>query len=130
MNIKKISSWILGSSIKMVIILILVSVLYVVCTKAFNFGTAIFSEEGVARVGEGEDTNPISIPTGSNSREVGNILYDEGVISDVNIFMIQMVLYEGEINEGVYRFNTEDSPEEIIEKITEGRTIEKEVAGE
>lgn len=129
MNIKKLSSWILGFSIKMVVLLILISILYVVCTKAFTFGTAIFSEEGVARVGEGEEV-PVSIPTGSNSREVGNILYDEGVIADVNIFMIQMVLYEGEINEGVYRFNTEDSPEEIIEKITEGRTIEKEVAGE
>lgn len=129
MNIKKISSWTLGFSIKMVILLILVSVIYVACTKAFDFGSAIFSEQGVAAVDEGEEFI-VSIPTGSNSREVGNILYDKGIIRDVNIFVIQMFIYEGEINEGVYMLNTEDSPEEIIEKLTEGLTVEKEISGE
>ncbi len=129
MNIKKVSSWTLGFSIKVVVLLILVSVLYAACSKAFEFGSAIFAEEGVAAVGEGEEFI-VSIPTGSNSKEVGSILYDKGIIKNINIFAIQMMLYEGEINEGVYSFSTEDSPEVIIEKLTEGLTVEKEISGE
>ncbi len=129
MNLKKISSWILGFSIKMVVLLVLVSVLYIACTKAYNFGTKIFAEEGVARIGEGED-RLVNIPVGSTSREVGEILYEEGIIEDVNIFVIQMLIYEGEINAGVYQFNTENSPEDIIEKITEAVTIQQDGTGE
>lgn len=126
MKLKKISSWILGFSIRMVVILLLVSLLYVVCGKAFNFGTAIFSEEGVAKAGEGLEVK-INIPTGSTSREVGEILHSEGIIKDVNIFVIQMFIYQGKVNSGVYSFNTENSPEEIIEKITNAVTVEKEI---
>ena len=129
MKLKKISSWILGFSVKMVILLILVSVLYVTCTRAYNFGVAIFSEEGMARSGQGEDVL-VNIPVGSTKQEVGNILYDAGLIGDVNIFIIQMFIYQGEINEGVYMFNTENSPETIIEKITEAVTIQEDGIGE
>ncbi len=129
MKLKKISSWILGFSVKMVILLILVSVLYVTCTRAYNFGAAIFSEEGMARSGQGEDVL-VNIPVGSTKQEVGNILYDAGLIGDVNIFIIQMFIYQGEINEGVYMFNTENSPETIIEKITEAVTIQEDGIGE
>lgn len=129
MKLKKISSWILGASVKMVILLVLVSVLYMACTKAFSFGTAIFSEEGVARSGQGEDVL-VNIPVGSTGREVGTILYDNGLIEDVNIFLIQMFLYEGEINPGVYNFNTENSPEDIIGKMTDAVTIQQDGTGE
>ena len=129
MKLKKLSSWILGFSIKMVILLVMISVLYVVCTNAFSFGEAVFSEEGVARIGEGEE-KLVNIPVGSTSKEVANILYDEGVIEDVNVFVVQMLIYQGEINDGVYMFNTESSPEDIIEKITNAVTIDQDGTGE
>ena len=129
MKLKKISSWILGFSVRMVVLLIMVSVLYMACTKAYNFGVAIFSEEGVARSGQGEDVL-VNIPVGSTNQEVGTILYDAGLISDVNIFTIQMFIYQGEINDGVYMFNTENSPEDIIEKITDGVTVQQDGTGE
>ncbi len=129
MKLKKISSWILGFSVKMVVLLIMVSVLYMACTKAYSFGAAIFSEEGVARSGQGEDVL-VNIPVGSTNQEVGNILYDAGLISDVNVFVIQMFIYQCEINDGVYMFNTENSPEDIIEKITDAVTVEQDGTGE
>lgn len=129
MKLKKISSWILGFSVKMVLILIMVSVLYMACTKAFNFGVLIFSEEGVARSGQGEDVL-VNIPVGSTNQEVGTILYDAGLVADVNIFAIQMLIYQGEINDGVYMFNTENSPEDIIEKISNAVTVQQDGTGE
>lgn len=129
MKLKKISSWILGFSVKMVLILIMVSVLYMACTKAFNFGALIFSEEGVARSGQGEDVL-VNIPVGSTNQEVGTILYDAGLVADVNVFVIQMFIYQGEINDGVYMFNTENSPEDIIEKISNAVTVQQDGTGE
>lgn len=129
MKLKKVSSWILGFSVKMVLLLIMVSVMYTVCTKTFAFGEAIFSEEGVARSGQGEDVL-VNIPVGATKSEVGKILYDSGLIEDENIFVIQMFIYQGEINSGVYQFNTENSPETIIEKITAAATVLQESTGE
>lgn len=129
MKLKKVSSWIFSFSVKMVLLLIIISVFYTVSTKAFAFGEAIFSEEGVARSGQGEDVL-VNIPVGSTSREVGSILYDAGLIEDETIFVIQMFIYEGKINDGVYQFNTENSPETIIEKITGAVTIQEDGTGE
>lgn len=129
MKLKKVSSTIFGLSVKMVVILVIVTVLYTVCTKTFEFGEAIFSTQGVARSGEGEDVL-VNIPVGSTKSEVAQILYDAGVVADTNVFVIQMFIYEGEINSGVYQFNTENSPEDIIEKITGAVTIQEDGTGE
>ncbi|MBP3339002.1 MAG: hypothetical protein J6L69_06335 [Lachnospiraceae bacterium] len=129
MKLRKISTWIFGFSVSLVVIVILIAVLYMTCTKAFAFGEAIFSEEGVARTGQGEDVF-INIPVGATKKEVANILFEEGLIEDENIFVIQMFIYEGKINSGVYKFNTENPPEVIIEKITEAITVDKDGVGE
>lgn len=129
MNYKKIATWILGFSIKMLVIVAAVSVLYFVCGKAFDYGADIFAESGMAEPGEGKDIL-VNIPVGSTNKEVAKILYDEGLIRNESAFPIQMFMYEGKINAGTYSFNSENSPEMLIEKISNGVTVEQELTEE
>ncbi len=118
MNLKKTSSIVLNISIKMVVILLLVGVVYFVGSKSFAFGEKIFSGEGIAD-GDGEDIE-VTIPSGATTKEVANILKDNGLIDDTLAFMAQTTLYEGKYYSGNYTLNTSMGVEKIIEVLKEG----------
>lgn len=83
---------------------------------AFAFGEKIFSEEGIAPKGSGQEV-VITIPVDASTSEVASILKKNGLIESELVFKIQTILYEAEIYSGTYTVNTEYSPEEIIEAL-------------
>lgn len=114
MNLKKTSSAILMTSIKIVVYLIIAVVIYLVLSRAFAFGELILSEDGMASKGNGVEIQ-ITIPQDASSKEIGDILEKNGLIKSSYAFIIQVILYEADIKPGKYVLNTEYSPKEIIE---------------
>lgn len=84
--------------------------------SAFAFGEKIFSEEGMAEKGKGQEV-VVTIPADASTGEVASILKKNGLIESEFVFKIQTILYEAEIYSGTYTISTEYSPEEIIEAL-------------
>ncbi|MCI1727250.1 MAG: endolytic transglycosylase MltG [Lachnospiraceae bacterium] len=81
---------------------------------AYTFGYSIFNEKAVAEA-PGTDVT-VTIPNEASVRNIGNILAENGLISDVNIFVAQERLsaYHGELKGGTYTLNTSMTPTEIM----------------
>ena len=124
MNLKKTSSAILSTSIKIVVYMLVAVGIYVILSGAFSFGELIFSENGMAAKGNGTEIQ-VTIPKDASSKEVGDILKKNGLIENSYAFVIQVVLYEADIVPGKYALNTEENPKEIIE-ILSGVTKDQE----
>lgn len=89
-------------------------IVIVVCKSAFEFGAAIYTEEGVAAKGYGKEV-VVTIPADSTVSEIASILKKNGLIESEMTFVVQTFLYEAEIYSGTYTLNTEYGPEELIE---------------
>lgn len=124
MNLKKTSSAILSTSIKIVVYMLVAVGIYVILSGAFSFGELIFSENGMVAKGNGTEIQ-VTIPKDASSREVGDILKKNGLIENSYAFVIQVMLYEADIVPGKYVLNTEENPKEIIE-ILSGVTKDQE----
>lgn len=124
MNLKKTSSAILGTSIKIVVYMLVAVGVYVILSSAFSFGELIFNEKGMATKGNGIEIQ-VTIPQNASAKQVGDILEKNGLIKSSYAFVIQVKLYEATIVPGKYVLNTEENPREIIEIIS-GVTEEKE----
>ncbi len=124
MNLKKTSSAILSTSIKIVVYMLVAVGIYVILSGAFSFGELVFSENGMAAKGNGTEIQ-VTIPKDASSKEVGDILKKNGLIENSYAFVIQVMLYETDIVPGKYVLNTEENPKEIIE-ILSGVTKDQE----
>lgn len=124
MNLKKTSSAILSTSIKIVVYMLVAVGIYVILSGAFSFGELIFSENGMVAKGNGTEIQ-VTIPKDASSKEVGDILKKNGLIENSYAFVIQVMLYEADIVPGKYVLNTEENPKEIIE-ILSGVTKDQE----
>lgn len=113
MNLKKTSSAILFSSIKLVIYAVVIISVYLLMSKAFTYGAMVFSEEGMTQKGAGVEVQ-ITIPKGASNKEIGDILEKNGLVENAYIFWLQVILYEGELKSGKFVLNTEYNAEEII----------------
>ncbi|NLL93155.1 MAG: endolytic transglycosylase MltG [Clostridiales bacterium] len=113
MNLKKTSSTILKTSIKVLVYMLLILLFVFICSKAFSFGEVVFTESGMAKVGAGEEIQ-ITIPSGASAKTVGDILEKNGLVESAYAFVIQTFLYEADIKPGKYKLNTEFNPAEII----------------
>lgn len=116
MNLRKTSTMVFRITMKMVIVAVLVAVFYVVCSKAFEYGAAIFSEEAMDSKGAGHEV-VVTIPQDTSAAELGEILQNNGLIEDAGIFRIQAILYDLVITPGTYEFSTENNVEDIIDII-------------
>lgn len=115
---KKIASVILSISVRICIVCLTVLFLYFAGKKAFSFGSSIFDEKSVDEKGEGYDVM-VTIPDGASNREVADILYSSRLISDKNLFLVQLKLsdYSKSIIPGTYVLSTTMKPTEIMAKI-------------
>lgn len=116
MNLKNVSSIVLNISLKVVIYMVLIGILYFCGSRAYDFGKAVFSEEGVESA-PGQDVS-VTIPEGTTSKELAQILKKDGLIDNVYVFYIQAYLYECKPVAGDYLLNTSSNAEEIIEIVS------------
>lgn len=91
---------------------------------AYVYGYSIFNEQAMeASPGTDEE---VEIPEDASAREIGNILKEKGLISDVSVFVLQERLsaWHGKEQAGTYTLNTSETPDEMLE-IMAGDTNDK-----
>lgn len=116
MTFKSTSIGVLKLSFKILICTMLIVCAVLLAKSGYEFGIALFSNEGFADE-PGSDITVV-IPEGSSKKEVAKILYDNSVIEDKTIFYIQELLYGehyGKYKTGEVIINNSLSGEEIIE---------------
>lgn len=113
---KKSASIFSKLTFKVAMYVIGVVLVVLVCKSAYDFGTKVFSEEGMAESGSGQEV-VITIPANASTSEVASILKENGLIESELVFKIQMILYEADIYSGTYTLSTEYSPEELIDAL-------------
>ena len=129
MNLRKTAMMIFRLTMKMAILAVVVAVFYVVCSKTFEYGAAIFSEEAMAPYGKGVEVE-VTIPNDTSAGELGKILQKNGLIKDAGIFKIQAFLYDLTITPGTYEFSTENNVEDIIDIINANKPKKEEKSGD
>jgi len=114
MDWKQILLAIVGTVFRVVVAAYVVFFIYNVAIDSYNFGYRVFADVAM-EVSPGKDIG-VSIVEGKSVLEVGEILEEEGLIKDANIFFVQEFLSEhhGNLQPGVYVLNTSMSTEEIL----------------
>ncbi len=116
MSMRKTSMMIFKITMRMVVIAAAVAVFYIVCSKCFEYGAAIFSEEAIDKPGEGYEV-VVTVPQNTSINEFGEILKANGLIEDADMFVVQAMLYELEMYPGTYTFSTEQNVEDIVDVV-------------
>ena len=116
MNLNKVSKGILGISIKMVVYILVIVVVYKLAVFGYTTGEKIFTDEGYKE--EPGKNISVTITKSMSAMEVGELLEDKGIIEDKYIFYIQQLLYEADFKEGKYKLNTSSAPEDIINTLS------------
>lgn len=106
-------------SIISVVMRILIAFLVIVfiyrgATYCYDFGYRIFTDKPMS-MEPGRDVTVI-INEGYSTKQIGDILEENGLINDALMFVVQEKLseYSGEIKSGVYILNTSMTTEKMI----------------
>ena len=119
MNNRKTSQGFANVSIKMLKYIVMVIIIVVCATAAFNFGSKIFNSNGVEEE-PGTDMT-FTVDKGTTTKQFGKTLEEYGVIEDANAFVVQSYIYTVKtIKPGTYTFNTSWTGEEIFKTISAG----------
>lgn len=124
MDNRKTSQGFAKVSIGVLKYVVMVVLLIVFATTAFNFGAQVFSTEGVDPE-PGTDMT-FTVEDGTSIKEFGEMLEEFRVIKDSKVFRVQSFVYSvKEIKPGTYTFNTSQGSEEIFDTITSGPEEDK-----
>lgn len=119
MNKSNTSKGFANVSVKICKYVIMVVIIVVCATWAFNFGSKIFNSEG-QEAAPGTDMT-LTIEEGTTIDELAKTLEEYGVIDDTMIFKVQSYVYGVDsIKPGTYIFNTSKAGEDIFEIIKDG----------
>ena len=126
--IKGIIGAFLDTLIKMAVVALLVMYTIRFAHTAYDFGFRLFTEEPVSEA-PGLDIK-VTIPKGSNARDIGKILEERGLINDANLFFVQELIsdYRGKLAAGTYTLNTSWTSEEMMKILSGSESSEEESA--
>ena len=111
METKKLAGTILSVSIRVCVFALSLIFIYFLGRKAFGFGQSVFDEKSVDEKGYGYDVM-ITIADGASNSQVEDILLNNGLIEDKNLFLVQLMLsdYSKSILPGTYTLSTTMKP--------------------
>lgn len=115
-RLKNTSVGMMKVSIKIFIYTMLVITMVFFATTGYDFGKAVFSDEGSQKA-PGTDVS-VTIEKGFGRMDVAELLYNKGIVENKMVFYVQTLLYcekESDLIAGVYVINTSMSGEEIVE---------------
>lgn len=126
MKTKKATLTIVSVVAHILITLLVIMLIYRGAMYCYDFGYRIFTDVPMA-VEPGTDVTVI-INEGYSTKDIGEILQQNGLISDANLFVFQEKLseYAGEIKPGVYVLNTSMTTEKMITIMSGNLTEEEE----
>lgn len=115
MNGKQLAGTVLGTILKIAVVIIVVFYVYKAAVVAYDYGYRIFAEEPVSEE-PGYDVT-IAITSDKDTKDIGELLESRGLIRDSKLFLLQELLSEnhGKIKEGTYTLNTSMTVSEMLE---------------
>lgn len=115
MNVKQLLGAVTGMIIKIAIAAVVIIFVFKAAVSAYDFGFQLFADIPVSE-GEGR-TVSVTISEMQDSKDVGKLLEEKGIIRDATAFIILAKLSESEdeIQPGSYELSTSMSMEEILE---------------
>lgn len=125
MKTKKATLTIISVFTHIMITVLVIMLIYRGAMYCYDFGYRIFTDVPMSAE-PGMDVTVI-INEGYSTKEIGELLQQNGLISDGKLFVLQEKLseYAGEIKPGVYVLNTSMTTEKMI-TIMSGNLTEKE----
>lgn len=114
MDIKQVIGSIVETIIKVAAVYFLISFVYDVSVKAYDFGYRVFAEEAMT-AGEGRIIS-VYVEPDDSVMDIGKMLEEKGLIRDANLFFVQELLSEnhGKINPGIYDLSTSMKSDEML----------------
>lgn len=115
MDIKQLLGAITAMIARIAIAAVVIIVVFKFAVGAYDFGFQVFADipkdEGDGR------TVSVVISADQDSKDVGKLLENKGLIDNANVFYVQEMLseYKGQIKPGTYELNTAMSVEEMLE---------------
>lgn len=111
---------VLGTITKVVVTIFVVYYVYQGALIAYDYGYRIFAEPAITEKGEGWEVK-VTVPMGSSTKEIGELLQGKGLIRDANLFYLQNLLseYKDKIKPGTYVLNTSMTAREMMEIMSE-----------
>ncbi len=112
--------------IRIIIYTVLVFCIYKGAIYAYDFGFSVFTDEPVDEE-PGRDIS-VTILDGYSAYEIGEVLEDNGLISDPKIFWAQELLseYHGKMEPGIYTLNTSMTIHDMIKAMSPEEETEEE----
>ena len=115
MSSKKIVFMIVKTVCSIILLMLIFSFVYSMCSKAYDFGFRIFAEAPVSPAPG--HTVSVAIVEGKSVMEIGEILNSKGLIRDPKLFYFEEFCsdYHGRLQPGIYEFSTSMTPLEMME---------------
>lgn len=119
-NVNAMVRTVINVSFNILILAIVAMLIYNCSGKAYKFGEAIFNDEAIVTEGEGEVV-VITIPKNASNNKVAKVVYEEGLVENQYVFLIQLVLseYKDTIVPGTYKVTTANTPTEIMQILSD-----------
>ena len=116
---RKLAGTVLSVSCRTLVFVLIVMLLYLCGRTMFNFGKAVFAEEAVASADNAVEVEVI-IPRDYTTSQDAQILKDNGLINDTNVFKAQVILaeYSKKFIPGTYKLNNAMKPSEIMSALS------------
>lgn len=115
MNVKNLIGTVLDTTIKIILIVVVVMYTYRYAMQAYDFGYRIFAEEPVSSA-EGAKAISISVAEDATVGEIGTVLEEKGMIRDAKLFYVQELLsgYHDKIKPGIYELRSDMTVREML----------------
>lgn len=115
MSSKKIVFMIVKTVCSIILLMLIFSFVYSMCSKAYDFGFRIFAEDPLSPAPG--HTVSVAIVEGKSVMEIGEILNSKGLIRDPKLFYFEEFCsdYHGRLQPGIYEFSTSMTPLEMME---------------
>jgi UPF0755 protein len=123
MNGKEFLGAISSTIIKIAIAAAVIMVVFRLAIYAYNFGFQIFADQPVSS-GDGRTVSVI-VSDGLSDMELSKLLEQKGLVSDANVFFVQLKLSDDEVVSGAYELNTAMTAAEMLEVMSGGNQEEE-----
>lgn len=115
MDVKQLLGAITAMIARIAIAAVVIIVVFKLAVGAYDFGFQVFADIPVSE-GDGR-TVSVTVSENQDSKDVGKLLQEKGLIENANIFYVQEKLseYKNQIKPGTYELNTAMSAEQMLE---------------
>ena len=125
MDSSKIAISALMTTLRIVVTVVVIIVIYRGAMTAYDYGYRLFAE-GPMGVGDGQSVT-VYIPEGAGVGEIGDILVANGLVKDSKLFYLQNLIsaHRNDLKSGVYELSTGMDAFDIMDVLGADEEVEE-----